>query len=206
MTPQEPARRGAGQPEEEEETFSGPAEDEGPREDTDVFLDVPKLDIEELNLEVDNLRAVVSAKAELADFLNINIGVDAYLENVKLEVKGVEAQAQLKVNLERILGSIDKALAAIDKNPQLLDPSRRKKGGPGDPGGSGASDLPSALPAGEPAAGEPNRADPADPVDPAERATQAARTKAEELGVDLDNVRGTGAGGRILVRDVTAAG
>lgn len=35
--------------------------------------------------------------------------------------------------------------------------------------------------------------------------TEAAERKARELGVDLDDVKGTGSGGRILVKDVEAA-
>ncbi len=35
--------------------------------------------------------------------------------------------------------------------------------------------------------------------------TEAARRRAEELGVDLSDVSGTGSGGRILVKDVEAA-
>jgi pyruvate/2-oxoglutarate dehydrogenase complex dihydrolipoamide acyltransferase (E2) component len=35
--------------------------------------------------------------------------------------------------------------------------------------------------------------------------TDAARQKADELGVDLSKVEGTGAEGRITVRDVTSA-
>ena len=34
------------------------------------------------------------------------------------------------------------------------------------------------------------------------RATNTARRKAEELGVDLDQIEGTGAGGLITIRDV----
>ena len=37
------------------------------------------------------------------------------------------------------------------------------------------------------------------------RATPAAERKAEELGVDLSQVEGTGAGGRITPKDVTTA-
>jgi pyruvate/2-oxoglutarate dehydrogenase complex dihydrolipoamide acyltransferase (E2) component len=36
-------------------------------------------------------------------------------------------------------------------------------------------------------------------------ATEASKRRAEELGVDLSSVKGTGAGGRILVKDVEAA-
>ncbi len=36
-------------------------------------------------------------------------------------------------------------------------------------------------------------------------ATEAAGRRAEELGIDLSEIKGTGAGGRILVRDVEEA-
>ncbi len=35
--------------------------------------------------------------------------------------------------------------------------------------------------------------------------TQAAQRRAKELGVDLSGVRGTGSGGRVLVKDVEAS-
>ena len=81
----------------DERGFSGPQQDglvenQGLRhEDPDVVLDVPTLNIEELDLEVEDLRAHVSVRTELTDFANINIGVDAYLNNVKFGIKGVEA-------------------------------------------------------------------------------------------------------------------
>ena len=164
-------------------------------DDTDVVLDIPVLNVEELDLEVDELRAHISARAELAGFLNISVGVDAYVDNVKLRIKGVEAQVQLKVKLERILGSVDRALEAIDNNPQLLNPDfRRSRGTAGgeDPG----EERPRELTAG-PETGPGERSEPA--------ATAAARQKAEELGIDLSAVEGTGAGDRILVRDVLKA-
>ncbi len=91
----------------------------------DVVLDVPKLNVEEIDLEVEDLRAHVSIQAELADFVKINIGVDAYLDKVKLRIKGVEAQAQLKVRLEGILNTISRALDTIDRNPQILGGAAR---------------------------------------------------------------------------------
>jgi pyruvate/2-oxoglutarate dehydrogenase complex dihydrolipoamide acyltransferase (E2) component len=36
-------------------------------------------------------------------------------------------------------------------------------------------------------------------------ATDAARQKAEQLGVDLSGIEGSGAGGRVTVKDVTKA-
>jgi pyruvate/2-oxoglutarate dehydrogenase complex dihydrolipoamide acyltransferase (E2) component len=174
-------------------------------DDTDVVLDIPVLNVEELDLEVEELRAHISARAELAGFLNINVGVDAYVDKVKLRIKGVEAQVQLKVKLERILGSIDRALRAIEKNPQLLDPDFRRSHGAADAEDAGEEDEgPRELTAPP----EPNPAEAAE--DPGRdgsgpAATPAARRKAEEIGLDLSEVEGTGAGGRVVVRDVLRA-
>ena len=167
-------------------------------DDTDVVLDIPVLNVEELDLEVDELRAHISARAELAGFLNISVGVDAYVDKVKLRIKGVEAQVQLKVKLERILGSVDRALQAIDNNPQLLDPDFRKSQGTANEEGPGEEEGPRELTAGSEA--EEAQRDGTEPV-----ATAAARQKAGELGLDLSAVEGTGAGDRILVRDVLKA-
>jgi pyruvate/2-oxoglutarate dehydrogenase complex dihydrolipoamide acyltransferase (E2) component len=192
VTPREPDDRL-----EEEARAKAASED-----DADVVLDVPVLNVEELDLEVEELRAHISARAELAGFLNINVGVDAYVDKVKLRIKGVEAQVQLKVKLERILGSIDRALQAIEKNPQLLDPDfsrSQEAGGEEEPReGEGPRALAAAPEAGEPAE-EPGR------DGPGPGATPAASKKAKDLGLDLSEVEGTGAGGRVLVRDVLRA-
>jgi pyruvate/2-oxoglutarate dehydrogenase complex dihydrolipoamide acyltransferase (E2) component len=86
----------------------------------DVVLDVPVLNIDEMDLEVEDLQARVSLQAELADLVSVNVGVHINLGKVKLEIKGLEAQALLKVRLDRILGTIDRALEAIDHNPQII--------------------------------------------------------------------------------------
>lgn len=174
-------------------------------DDTDVVLDIPVLKVEELDLEVEELRAHVSARAELVGFLNINIGVDAYVDKVKLRIKGVETQVQLKVKLERILGSIDRALQAIDNNPQLLDPDfRRSHGDAGEERDADEREGPRELTAGPEADSSEPAEDPGrDGVGP--EATPAARRKAGELGLDLSAVEGTGAGGRVVVRDVLKA-
>jgi pyruvate/2-oxoglutarate dehydrogenase complex dihydrolipoamide acyltransferase (E2) component len=184
-----PSRSGAS----DESRPDGPAEDREARlvgEDPDVVLDVPTLNVDELDLEVEDLRAHVSVRAEVANLVNINIGVDAYLDKVKLGIKGVEAQVLLKVKLERILGTIDRALSAIEQNPGLLDDRMREEGGDvaeieGSVAGSGPQESE------EPATGV--------------EATDAARRKADELGVDLSGIRGSGPGGRIVVRDVREA-
>ncbi len=89
-------------------------------EDPDVLLDVPVLKVEEISLELKDLRVHVSLRANLADLVSVDVGVDAYLDEVKLEIKGVEAQALLKVRLDRVLDTFNRALDTIDRNPEIL--------------------------------------------------------------------------------------
>src|SRR5687768_6881766 len=54
----------------------------------DVLLDVPRLAVEELTLEVDNLHARIALEARLADLVYLHVGADAKIERVALEIKG----------------------------------------------------------------------------------------------------------------------
>jgi hypothetical protein len=253
--------------------------------DPDVVLDVPVLNVDEIDLEVEDLRAHVSLRAELADLVKVNVGIDIYLEKVKLSVKGVEAQALLKIKLQRVLDTFDRALETIDRNPQILggtvrdvdqnvrDADQATRGD--DQGAERTSQLEEAttrqagriaprtvdepenvtetIPNGsngmesEEATGsladlqieeeyvdewgrivgrardetgnvveevldeEGRILDPSVPAHTEDQeseengeveATDAARRKADELGMKLSDVRGTGSGGRVLVKDV----
>jgi hypothetical protein len=86
----------------------------------DVLLDVPVLKVEEINLTVEGLRAHVAVLAELADLVKLSVGADVGLDKVELEIKGVEAQALLKVRLEQVRAILDKALTTIGENPEIL--------------------------------------------------------------------------------------
>jgi hypothetical protein len=86
----------------------------------DVLLDVPLLKVEEINLKVEGLRAHVAVLAELADLVKLSVGADVELDKVELTIKGVEAQALLKVRLEQVRAILDKALTTIGENPEIL--------------------------------------------------------------------------------------
>jgi hypothetical protein len=86
----------------------------------DVLLDVTELEVKSLTLEVENLRAHVSVLAELANLVNLSVGVDARLDRVKLEIEGVEAKVLLKVRLEHIRAILEKALDTVAEHPELL--------------------------------------------------------------------------------------
>ncbi|PKW05283.1 hypothetical protein SAMN05428944_7711 [Streptomyces sp. 1222.5] len=99
------------------ETVAGRAvADGGP----DVYLDVPVLKVDEIDLDVEDLRARVSLQAEVLDLLKLNVGADVTLGRVHLGISGVEAQAQLKVRLDNVAMIIDRVLTTLDRNPELL--------------------------------------------------------------------------------------
>jgi hypothetical protein len=106
------------------------------RDEPDVLLDVPKLTVEEISLEVDNLHAQIALEARLADLVQLRVGADVEIERVSLEIKGVEAQAQLKARLDNVLAIIERALDTVDKNPELLTElarsPQRATGAPGE--------------------------------------------------------------------------
>jgi len=97
------------------------AGDPSAAQDPDVLLDVPSLGVEELHLEVENLKARISVQAELADMVKLNVGVDVDLGKVKLGVKGLDAQVLLKVKLDNIRAILEQALEAVDRDPSILD-------------------------------------------------------------------------------------
>jgi len=155
--------------------------------DPDIQLDVPALSVEEIDLEVEDLRIHLSIQAELADLVKIKVGLDAELGGVKLGVKGVEAQAQLKARLDNVRTIFSEVLASLQHNPQFFR----------EPGGTGVVDETGDASVQPPDEGAEHPEEP--------EVTKAATRKARELGVDLSGLEGTGAGGRIVVRDVTRA-
>jgi hypothetical protein len=102
-----------------EEALALRQRDDGQQE-PDVLLDVSELEVDRINLEVENLRAHVSILAELANLLHLSVGVDARLEQVKLEIEGVEAKVLLKVRLKHIRAILEKALDTIAEHPEIL--------------------------------------------------------------------------------------
>ena len=153
----------------------------------DLQLDVPALSIEEIELEVEDLQVHLSIQAELADLVKIKVGLDAELGEVKLGIKGVQAEAQLKARLDNVRAIFGEVLASLQHSPRFFRQ-------PSDTGVVEETADASNSPAQE-AAERPGQLE----------ATAAAARRARELGVDLSGLRGTGAGGRIVVRDVARA-
>ena len=177
--------------------------------DPDLVIDVPSLGIDELDLEVDDLHLRVSIQADLADMVKLNVGINADLKGVKLEAKGIDARALVTARLDNVRAILSQALTTLDNNPGILkDLARVAEEAP-----AGARALEGAagtMGDASPGSGEEGTTGNAEPgaeerADDAADATEAAKKKAEELGADLSNVEGSGADGRILVRDVISA-
>ena len=90
--------------------------EEGP----DVLLDVPVVKVDELDLEVDHLRAQVAVRAEMRKLVQLSVGVDAHLGKVELNFEGVEAQALVKARLDNVGAILERVLLSLDRNPKLL--------------------------------------------------------------------------------------
>lgn len=166
--------------------------------DPDVVLEVPKLNVEEIQLEVEDLRVRVAFAAELADLVKINVGLEADLDSVKLGVTGVEAQAQLKARLDNVRAIFGSVLESLEHSPQFFREALQTI--------NQTTETPTEAQPDVPDVDEPDDLGNTS-EDGAEEpeATEAARKKARHLGVDLAQVNGSGSGGRILVRDVTQA-
>jgi e3 binding domain len=89
--------------------------------DPDVLLDVPALKVDSIHLEVDNLDAEVALRAKVLDLVTLNAGVDVHLDKLRIDIEGVEAQALLKVRLDRVAAIVDRVFTTIDRNPELVE-------------------------------------------------------------------------------------
>ncbi|MFD6568574.1 hypothetical protein [Micromonospora profundi] len=88
--------------------------------DPDVVLQIPQVKVEQVYVEVDDLDTSVSLRARLGSLLQLDVGVQAHLGTVKVDIKGVEAEAMLEVRLDELRGILDSALRTIERNPQII--------------------------------------------------------------------------------------
>ena len=57
----------------------------------------------------------------MLDLVKLKVGVDVHLGRVALDIKGVEAQALLKVRLDHVAAVVDRVMTTLDRNPELLE-------------------------------------------------------------------------------------
>ncbi|HUC08449.1 MAG TPA: hypothetical protein VMR96_10220 [Solirubrobacterales bacterium] len=85
------------------------------------MLDIPVVKVDEIDIEVDDLRAQVAVMAEVRDLVEISVGADVSLGKVELKIEGVEAQALLKARLDNVSLILERVLTSLDRNPELLE-------------------------------------------------------------------------------------
>jgi hypothetical protein len=102
-------------------TNNGVPEEPPARQDVDVLLDVSELEVARIHLAVRGLRAHVSVLAELASLVSLQIGVDARLDEVELEIEGVKAKVLLKVRLDNVRAILVHALDTVAEHPEILE-------------------------------------------------------------------------------------
>jgi hypothetical protein len=106
----------------EDSPTNGEAQEETPaRQDVDVLLDVSELEVDRIKLTVRDLRAHVSVLAELASLVSLQVGVDARLDEVELEIEGVRAKVLLKVRLDDVRAILKHALDTVAEHPEILE-------------------------------------------------------------------------------------
>ena len=97
------------------------AADEQEGGDPDVLLAVPVVKVDSIHLQVEDLQAHVSLQAKVLELVDLNVGVEVQLGKVRLDIKGVEAQALLKVRLDHVAAIVDRVFTTVDRNPDLVE-------------------------------------------------------------------------------------
>jgi hypothetical protein len=91
-----------------------------PADEPDVYLDVPELHVGELNIDVEKLQAYLALRAQVANLVNLAAGVEVSVDKVKINLKDVDAKAELKVRLENTYNILDRTLTTLDENPDIV--------------------------------------------------------------------------------------
>jgi hypothetical protein len=86
----------------------------------DVVVNVPNLCVERIHLEVNNLTAHLALDAAVANLVTIQAGADVSIGEVSLEIRGVHAQALLLVDLDNVVGVVDRTLTFVDAHPEIV--------------------------------------------------------------------------------------
>jgi hypothetical protein len=86
----------------------------------DLLIDVPVVKVDEIDLEVKDLQAMVAVSANVRQLVRLNVGADVRLDKVQLKIEGVEAQALLKARLDNVTAILERVLTSLDRNPELI--------------------------------------------------------------------------------------
>jgi hypothetical protein len=92
-----------------------------PADEPDVYVYVPKVKVGELCIDVERLEAHLALRAEVANLVKLVAGVHVGIDKVKIDLKDVEAECELKVRLENTYNILDRTLSTLDENPEVVE-------------------------------------------------------------------------------------
>jgi hypothetical protein len=92
-----------------------------PSNEPDVLIDIRKVKVDEIYVDVEKLDAQLSLFAKVGDLLQVMAGVHVSLGKVEVDIKGVEVEAKMTVRLEQLYDILDRAFATLDRNPEILE-------------------------------------------------------------------------------------
>ena len=104
----------------EEANTGGKAMGRPPADEPDVYVFVPEVSVGELKIDVERLDAHLALRAEVANLVNLVAGVHVGVDKVKIDLKDVKAECELKVRLENTYNILDRTLTTLDENPDIV--------------------------------------------------------------------------------------
>jgi hypothetical protein len=105
----------------EESQTGGKAMGRPPADEPDVYVYVPSVKVGELCVDVERLDAHLALRTQVANLVNLVAGVHLGVDKVKIDLKDVEAECELKVRLENTYNILDRTLTTLDENPQVVE-------------------------------------------------------------------------------------
>lgn len=108
------------QPADQTRMVANPGRVQGGTPNYDVVLLVPDLSVDSIGLNVQNLRAHLALAANAANLVTLDAGADVGIDRVRLDIVGVRAEAYLWVDLDNVSRIVNRVVATLDHNPQIL--------------------------------------------------------------------------------------
>lgn len=87
----------------------------------DVYLRVPELAVDRIELDVDNLQAEINLAAQVAGLVEVNAGIQISVQKVNITIANVEAELELVIRLGNLVDIVNRTLATLDLNPLLIN-------------------------------------------------------------------------------------
>jgi hypothetical protein len=104
----------------QESETGGKAMGRPPADEPDVYVFVPEVHVGKLEIDVKRLDAHLALQADVANLVKLVAGVHVGVDEVKIDLEDVTAEAELKVRLENTYNILDRTLTTLDDNPEVV--------------------------------------------------------------------------------------